>query len=104
MTYPATSLLFAASDGRHRPASHPLLTGIRPDRLRTDPTPRDLAWHTAHGDLLYQRRVDAGWSRARLASALHVTRPAISYWEAGRYAPSPEHRAALERLLGEIRP
>lgn len=102
--YPQSALVAAAGDGRHRPASHPLLTGIRPERQRVDVIAPPSEWHAAHGELLRLRREETGWSRLRLAQALHVSAPTLCYWESARHSPNPEHRAALERLLGELRP
>lgn len=43
---------------------------------------------------------EPGRSQVWLSKLLGIGQPTISGWVAGRYRPCPEHRAAIEVLLG----
>lgn len=89
--YAPTSLIYAASDGKHRPASHPVYGGNRPGRSGTPP-----ALLTAEIRYLRERM---GLTQRQLADKIGVTRVAVSWWESGKQPPSREHYAALVRVL-----
>ena len=90
-----SALVSAARDRKHRPLSHPLIGGKRPESATNEPRP---AWD---GTLLRKRRVALGWSQLQLAEAVGVTRVAVSWWESGQ-PPSAAHRDAIERLVGRL--
>lgn len=89
---PSTSLLYAASDGRHRPASHPVYAGL-PRPTVAVPEPEMPGWR------IRALRQVRGWSQYDLARAVGVSRPAVAQWEADLYRPSDEHMAVLRRVL-----
>lgn len=87
-----SALLFAASDGKHRPASHPCLHGVAVSTAsHTDPL---VGWR------IRAKRIAKGWSQYDLADRLGVSRPAVSYWEAGINRPTAEYAARLREMLG----
>ena len=88
-----TSLVYAAHDRKHRPASHPLLAG-RPIVTTEDEQDDPLS-----GWRIRAHRIMRGWSQGDLARRLGVSRPAVAQWESGRNRPSERHVAALRRLL-----
>jgi len=47
-------------------------------------------------------RLAAGLGQREIASALGVTRAAVSHWESGRSKPSAEHALAYGRLLQRL--
>lgn len=90
--FPTTTLIRAASDGRHRPASHPVLSGNAvavPDC--SDPL---------IGRRIRAKRIVKGWTQYDLAREMGVSRPAVAQWEADSYRPSAAHAARLEEMLG----
>lgn len=91
--YAPTSLVYAASDGRHRPASHPVLGGVaaRPD---SDPVKGALT-----GWRIRALRIVRGMTQYDLADAVGVTRPAVARWETGNWHPTAEHEARLREVL-----
>lgn len=97
MTLERTSLVYAASDGHHRPASHPVYGGRLPVAQPVAPDQWD-------GSALRTRRLILGWSQGRLAAALGVTRNAVSQWETSAVIPPRPRREAIERLVGRLRP
>ena len=88
-----TSLVFAAADRKHRPASHPVYGGTRKPS-EADPRLPLLAL----GELRFMRE-RRGLTQRNLADAIGVTRVAVSSWERGHCQPSLEHYAALVRVL-----
>lgn len=86
-----SSLIRAASSGRHRPASHPVLVGHMPLR-HVDELPLS-GWR------IRALRIVRGLSQERLAGLLEVSRPAVAQWESGAYRPSAEHQARLREVL-----
>lgn len=50
-------------------------------------------------DILYQLRVQRGLSQEELASAVSVTRQAVSRWERGHTQPNPDTLKLLSRLF-----
>lgn len=85
-----SALIAAASDRKHRPASHPLLRGDTPIIKRPAPLVRGS---------MRSLRLARGLSHADIATALGVSRPAVSQWEAGTTQPSDEHLARLWEVL-----
>lgn len=49
-----------------------------------------------------EARESARTGQREIASALGVTRAAVSHWETGRAVPSAEHALAYARLLRQI--
>jgi DNA-binding XRE family transcriptional regulator len=47
-------------------------------------------------------RESAGINQTEMASALGVTRQAVSHWETGRSSPSAAHALAYGRLLRQL--
>ena len=52
------------------------------------------------GQQIADARKDKGLTQAQLADQLHVSAEAVSKWEKGAYAPSPEKEEKLYRVLG----
>lgn len=95
-----SSLVYAATDGRHRPASHPVLRGL-PRYTQPEPAPEpDLA---TLGAIIRTRREAMGWSRRRLGSCVGVSHIAVHYWESGSYRPTERHMVLLEQVMGSLR-
>lgn len=91
MTLDTSALVYAATDGKHRPASHPVLGGVRPNRPSA---PASLSM----AEIRYLRE-RMGLTQRQLADMIGVTRVAVSWWESGKQPPSDEHHAALIRVL-----
>lgn len=89
--YLPSSLVYAASDGRHRPASHPLLAGVARDPA--GPEPELSGWR------IRALRLVRGMSQYDLAAAVGVSRPAVAQWEADLYRPTGEHLSRLREVL-----
>lgn len=49
-----------------------------------------------------ESRESARTGQREIASALNVTRAAVSHWETGRSVPSAEHALAYARLLRSL--
>ena len=89
----STSLVRAASDGKHRPASHPVLAGVpvaAPDHAKP-----------LTGWRIRARRQVLGMSQYDLAARMGVSRPAVAQWESDAYRPTDEHMARLREVLSE---
>lgn len=88
-----SALLFAASDGRHRPASHPVLAGGIPANPAAVDRTALAGWR------IRALRITRGMSQYDLAGAVGVSRPAVAQWESDLYRPSSEHEARLREVL-----
>ena len=84
-----SSLVYAASDGKHRPASHPLIGGKATESKWWYVTPANIR----------ARRAAAGLSQVRLAALLGVSSTTVAQWERAKCQPSPEHIDAIRELL-----
>lgn len=90
---PQTSaLLFAASDGRHLPASHPVLSGVPVNPAAAERT-------VLSGWRIRALRIARGMTQYDLAAEVGVSRPAVAQWESGHARPSSEHEARLREVL-----
>ena len=88
-----TSLVYAATDGKHRPSSHPVLSGVPVQRRAESPLAPLSGWR------IRALRIVKGMSQYDLAAAMGVSRPAVAQWESGAYRPSEEHMARLREVL-----
>lgn len=92
LAYPTTtSLVYAASSGKHRPASHPVYGGTRA-------APASPPWPMTPENIR-RRRQAQGLTQYQLAELMGVTRTAVSWWESGSHPPSDEHAARLRQVL-----
>ena len=88
-----SALVYAASSGRHRPASHTLLS----QRTAAEqPQPEQ----PLSGSRIRTERIARGMSQYDLARAVGVSRPAVAQWESGKYRPYGEHVVRLREVLG----
>ena len=53
-----------------------------------------------YGEAIRKRRKEKGFTLARLARGLNVSRTAVYAWENEEYAPCDRHLEELEQLLG----
>lgn len=51
------------------------------------------------GENIQAQREARGWTQARLAEELGVTRAAVSYWESGDRAPTDAHKLEIARVF-----
>ena len=94
---PKSSLVYAASNRKHRPASHPLLAA-------TPVIATEAEFYAYVARRIWLRRKERGWSQRDLGAALEVTGVTVCHWERGDNHPSAWHLERLERVLGGIRP
>ncbi len=92
----STSLVYAAGDRKHRPASHPVLMG--------KPLLDEGAYYAHVAARIRLLRAERGWSQNHLGSRIGATHAAVCYWELGYRRPSAWYIDRLERVLGQVRP
>ena len=51
------------------------------------------------GKRIAEIRAELGWSQAKFAEKLHVTRETVSRWERGQTSPKYDYVNAAEKLL-----
>lgn len=87
-----SSLVQAANDGKHRPASHPVYAGLPRFDTATPEWPID-------GPTLRARRLARDLSQRDLGHLVGVSHATIHHWEADKVRPSAEHEARLREVL-----
>lgn len=101
--YAPTPLIYAASDGKHRPSSHPIVA----ERLRrSEPVlPRD-EWYVELGRNIARQRIGRRWSQKRLATLLgYASGVSVCHIEQGSQTLDAWMVERIERLFGEqVRP
>ena len=86
-----SSLVYAASDGRHRPASHPVLGAVR-----APAPPQFDGWD---GWQIAALRIRHRLTQRELGALIGVSAAAVSMWESDATVPSADHMARLREIL-----
>lgn len=92
--YGRSSLLWAASDGRHRPASHPLARDRARNAAKAAPSAQQV-----YGYQVRAERQARGWSQRALAALIGVDPVTIRHWESGTNQPTEQHRRTLAEVF-----
>ena len=92
----STSLVYASSDRKHRPLSHPV--------VQRSPVADQDAYYAHIARRIRLLRSERGLSQRQLAARLGVTSVTICHWELGQTRPTAWNVDRLERTIGTVRP
>lgn len=95
-TFQPSSLLFAASDQKHRPRSHPLIA--------SHPV-GETAFYEHIARRILALRTAKGWTQRQLGARLGVSSVTVCHWERGGTRPTAWNLDRLERVFAaQVRP
>lgn len=101
--YSPTSLVYAATDRKHRPASHPVVRTLPAPPI--SPFVGDAAsYYQIVGERLRAAREQRGWTQRALGRNLGMSGVSICKYESGLMRPSAWTLYRLERIFGRLRP
>ncbi len=92
----STSLVYAAGDRKHRPASHPVLMG--------KPLLDEGAYYAHIAARIRLLRAGLGMTQREFGARVGVSGVTVHHWEHANQRPTAWSIDRIERLFGQVRP